>query len=202
LFIEDTGGQFGGICMASPTVISLSCIAPSNLAPVSINTTSASFDWVVNGTETFWEVEFGLQGFTLGTGTLQQTSSHPIGIAGLSPNTAYDIYVRADCSDGDGVIFSNWVGPVMFTTATLGIADFTLEGLKIFPNPTHGMLELKGVNIDGLSLYSFTGQRLIDKKVSQSDLKLDLSAFKSGIYLLKISANNGKSTGIYKIIKD
>ncbi|BDS13814.1 fibronectin type III domain-containing protein [Aureispira anguillae] len=90
-----------------------SCAAPSALTATNITSTSVDFSWTENGTATSWEVEYGAQGFTQGSGTAAVTSNNPESIAALSANTSYDFYVRAICGAGDS---SAWVGPFVLTT--------------------------------------------------------------------------------------
>lgn len=62
-----------------------------------INTT-----WTPVGSETQWQLEWGLSGFTQGTGnTVLVYNSHTYNITGISDVNAYDFYVRAICSPGD-----------------------------------------------------------------------------------------------------
>ena len=88
------------------------CPDPSNLSLVSFTSTSVTLDWTaVNATN--WDIQYGAQGFTLGSGTIQNVSAHPATVSGLSANTSYDFYVREVCSANDT---SNWIGPVTVTT--------------------------------------------------------------------------------------
>lgn len=48
-----------------------------------------------------FEYEYGLEGFTLGTGTVINDSSSIIDITDFEPATTYDIYARARCSGAD-----------------------------------------------------------------------------------------------------
>ena len=90
----------------------LVCSIPSNLTAFNITQTSALLDWTENGTATEWNIEWGFQGFTLGTGTPVHVLSKPYLLNGLMPSTPYDYYVQADC----GTDSSAWVGPYTFMT--------------------------------------------------------------------------------------
>jgi hypothetical protein len=90
-----------------------SCPTPSALVVSSITSTSADLGWTENGTATSWQVEYGVNGFTQGTGTAIITGSNPLAVSGLSTASQYDFYVRAVCGAGDT---SNWVGPNTFIT--------------------------------------------------------------------------------------
>lgn len=92
-------------------------LPPSNLAVIDITDNGGTVTWVANGTETEWYVEWGLPGFTPGTGT-EIGSATAIDtfqiISGLDPNTEYEVYVAANC--GPMEVIGEWVS-VTFTTA-------------------------------------------------------------------------------------
>ncbi|MBX2960348.1 MAG: fibronectin type III domain-containing protein [Flavobacteriales bacterium] len=95
-------------------VMTDTCSIPSNLSASNITPSSALLNWIENGNATEWDIEWGLQGFTLGTGNAEHVVSKPHLLNNvLTPNTAYEFYVRADCGNGDT---SLWVGPYLFVT--------------------------------------------------------------------------------------
>ena len=69
-------------------------------------------DWDNSGSDGF-ELEYGLEGFNQGNGTIQ-TSSQTIN--GLTEETTYDLYLRLKCDDRG---YSSWVGPLTITTESL-----------------------------------------------------------------------------------
>ncbi|MGB5980784.1 MAG: fibronectin type III domain-containing protein [Nonlabens sp.] len=90
------------------------CPAPSMLMATNIAATSADLGWTENGTATAWDIEWGADGFTQGSGTvIEDTADNPYNLSGLMANTAYEYYVRADCGGDE----STWAGPFAFTTA-------------------------------------------------------------------------------------
>ncbi|MEX2485113.1 MAG: hypothetical protein WED10_11155, partial [Brumimicrobium sp.] len=90
-----------------------SCPPISDITVYNIVPDSATVSWTSNGTETAWNIEYGPAGFTLGTGTVVNTTDNPDTLGGLTPETDYDIYVIADCGGGD---LADTIGPVSFTT--------------------------------------------------------------------------------------
>jgi hypothetical protein len=88
------------------------CPDPSLLTTTGITNNQADLDWTTIGTETAWNIEWGLDGFVQGTGTVVAVGAHPYTLMGLSQDTAYDWYVQADCSTQT----SNYVGPASFNT--------------------------------------------------------------------------------------
>lgn len=89
------------------------CSEPVGLRIQTLSTTSAGLFWTPIEEDTPHTLEYGLQGFTLGTGSQDASSFGNVGIQGLEPSTIYDFYVTANCgSDGN----SSAAGPVSFTT--------------------------------------------------------------------------------------
>jgi hypothetical protein len=88
------------------------CNAPSDLNLGLITSSTVEFSWAENN-ETAWQIEYGISGFTIGTGTVVETSQNIYTITGLSPSTTYEIYVRANCgSDG----YSEYSDALVVTT--------------------------------------------------------------------------------------
>ena len=78
-----------------------SCPPVSGIALNGLDSNFLTVVWVENGTAASWNVEYGVHGFTLGTGTTATVSTTPtITINGLSANTEYDVYITPDCSGG------------------------------------------------------------------------------------------------------
>jgi hypothetical protein len=88
------------------------CNTPTDLSLISFSSSTVTIGWSENN-ETAWEIEYGLQGFTLGTGTVIQTSQSTYQITGLQPATTYEIYVRANCG-AEG--FSEYTDQLVVTT--------------------------------------------------------------------------------------
>jgi len=84
------------------------CLAPTALTVAISSATTADLTWIPGGSETSWNIEYGLAGFVLGTGILIQNVGNPYTITGLTPGTNYDFYVQANCSGG---VASPWSAP-------------------------------------------------------------------------------------------
>jgi len=90
------------------------CFDPFNLSVLSVTDTSADLTWDAGSSETIFDVEVVVSGTTpTGVPTFEDVSV-PFTATGLTSETTYDFYVRADCGAGD---VSNWMGPESFTTA-------------------------------------------------------------------------------------
>ena len=109
LFEEGSGSAVPG--SVSGVSACPSCSDPAGLTASNIMTSSVDVSWTAGGTETAWNVEYGLTGFTLGSGTLTSTTTPSYSMSGLSDNTSYDVYVQADCGSGN---VSQWLGPLTY----------------------------------------------------------------------------------------
>lgn len=94
----------------------LPCATPQFPFAQNVTSTTAQIAWTCTGcTGSNFTVEYGLSGFTPGTGTVISSATSPASITGLSITTPYQAYVTQDCNNvGDGL--SNPSAVVSFTT--------------------------------------------------------------------------------------
>jgi hypothetical protein len=66
--------------------------------------------------------------------------------------------------------------------------------IKMYPNPAKDYIQIesKDIQIASVEMYSLVGKKLISQKSLAND-RLDISALSSGIYLLKVNAEEGGS---------
>lgn len=90
----------------------VSCSEPGSMLVVRSLTddTKATISWTPGATETRWEIQYGIQGFDLGTsgGTIIASTTTSKVISNLLANSGYDFYLRSKCSSTES---SGWVGP-------------------------------------------------------------------------------------------
>ncbi len=87
------------------------CGSPTDLG-MTLTSEGIAFKWNENDEATsHYQVAFGVQGFTLGSGTIQNTNSLYFA-APMMANTTYDFYVRSFCTAGTG--WSSWSGPYTY----------------------------------------------------------------------------------------
>ena len=77
----------------------------------------------------------------------------------------------------------------------LGVEEIEITAL-IYPNPTQSniIVVTEKSNMQSLQLYSLNGLLVLDQKVEGNSSEIDLSALRSGIYLLKINTDKGTLT--------
>src|SRR5690606_11521264 len=143
--------------------------------------------WTENGTATEWEIEYGLTGFTQGSGIVVTDNDGILGetLSGLTDNTDYDVYVRAICSTTN---MSAWVGPVSFTTdTTVNVNDNDFSGFAYYPNPMTDVINITSQNEKyELTVYNVIGQQLLTHKMKAHTATLDVSHFASGQYIMQV----------------
>jgi PKD repeat protein len=132
---ESTAGFNNAICIDDVQLRAApSCPRPQSLNLISLGSTSATVGFTSGGASN-WNLQIGPTGFTLGSGTISNSSVNPATLSGLTPNTSYDVYVRDSCGPGD---VSVWEGPLTFTTACAPlVAPFTenFDGNTFNPGP-------------------------------------------------------------------
>ncbi len=109
----------------------LFCPRPAGLTASSLTPTGAQLRWNNLANATSWQVEYGLAGFALGTGTQQGAADTTLALGGLQPATTYQAYVRAFCGPTDT---SAWSLPVSFTTQCLPFAAPFSQNFDSTPN--------------------------------------------------------------------
>ena len=76
------------------------------------------------------QIQYGLEGFTLGSGEIKSiATTYPSNarISDLEAETSYDFYVRNMCGDSG---YSNWVGPVTHSTLDLPLNISCLDPMN------------------------------------------------------------------------
>ncbi len=104
------------------------CLSSPGLSTSAIGQTTAQLNWITGGASN-WNIEYGLQGFTLGSGTFVYNVPNPYILTGLNPITNYDFYVQDSCGIGD---VSLWRGPVSFFTLCPSLSPATLPIVEDF----------------------------------------------------------------------
>lgn len=114
------------------------CSAPTLLTVDNVTDNSAVIDWLPNNEDALgWNVEYGIKGFNLGTGTSFFVSEESLlTLANLAENTIYDVYVNEICEADE---FSSFIGPASFNTKCSGITcTYTLDLFDSFGDGWNG----------------------------------------------------------------
>lgn len=128
------------------------CVGVTGLAAVP-GVYNASLSWNTVAGAVGYELEYGTTGFVQGSGTMMYPTGNTATLNGLTANTAYDVYVRANCS---GTTYGDWAS-VSFTTLIDTCAD--VAGLTAVPDIHEAVLYWNATAaVDGYELeYGTTG---------------------------------------------
>ncbi|MGI9540550.1 MAG: immunoglobulin-like domain-containing protein, partial [Flavobacteriaceae bacterium] len=73
----------------------------------------------------------------------------------------------------------------------LSLSDMEIMELKIFPNPTSSIWQIKSSRIiESIALFNLIGKRLMYKETFSDQIQIDATSFPDGIYLILINKNN------------
>tara|TARA_R110002126_G_scaffold124451_4_gene266519 strand:- start:24654 stop:25550 length:897 start_codon:yes stop_codon:yes gene_type:complete len=81
---------------------------------------------------------------------------------------------------------------------TLNLDNINLSDIKIFPNPVNDILKIENTKDITVKIFSIAGS-LLKTNSSKTDIEMNISSFKTGIYILEISNSIGVKRS--KIIK-
>ena len=126
-------------------------------------------------------------------------------------NYAYGTEVTLTLNRNEDYLFVNWTedGEVVsedmtyvFTITsdrnlvanfvyTEGVGEHQVE-INVYPNPTKGEVTLEGENINHIHIVNIYGQTIYNVKVEGEQVRLNLSNFAKGIYMMHIDTENGQ----------
>ena len=151
------------------------CINPVNLSATNITPSDALISWnsasgSMNGV---WNIEWGLNGFTLGSGaTISNVTTTSYLLTGLSSFTTYNYYVQENCGINGS---SYWSGPFTFSTPpvpgtcgmyTLSLSDSWGDGWN------GGSLDIitNNIVVQSVTLVNGNGPEFFDFPVDSGDV--------------------------------
>ena len=166
-------------CGTSP-LVSLPVIV--NLLPV------ANFSYTNNQSEyTFTNLSENADSYSWDFGDLQ-TSTDVNPIHNYASSGSYNINLIAvnQCAQRS-----------FYTTVNVTILDINLisnSSLSVFPNPTKGLINIKGLDkqITNIKVIDVTGRTLVEKNIidASESISIDLSNYANGLYQVIIKQNN------------
>ncbi len=127
------------------------CMPVSNIRRTAVGTSMLTLQWDACGTAPIeYEVEYGEEGFTQGTGITRTTNTNSITITGLATESPYDVYIRTNCG-ADG--YSNWV----FYATETAMCDNMSDNMVYDTNANQTTTSY----IPGYSLYNYSYSQVV-----------------------------------------
>ncbi|WP_169313466.1 T9SS type A sorting domain-containing protein [Aequorivita sublithincola] len=140
-------------------------------------------------------------------------------VVSVTVGTTYYIVIDGDitlpCVAGslanpypDGNVFANDYGSFpdfdytfrTYSCNTVSVGENDLQDFSFYPNPTNGLLNLSSAeNIENVKIYNVLGQMVIITRVNATNSQVDISALKTGTYLMKVLVNG--EIGTYRVLK-
>ena len=136
-----------------------------------------------------------------GTNTTLATYTYPLNALNAETNIIFRIVFHSDdAANALGVNIDDFV-----INGTLSNQNFEWNNIAVYPNPSKGIFNISYGNIKptAIDVYDLTGKIILSKSAIQTstiETSIDLSNAATGIYFVKITANN-QST-VKRIIKE
>jgi len=144
-------------------------IVPNNNQPctlpaaygVASNITSSGADvsWTGNGTNTNYQISYGLNGTFADNGTIVNIAGNAgvntASLSGMSSAANQQVYFRTDCGAGS---YSDWIGPITFTTlssncvGTPALATLTASATTVCSNTPYSLSVANVPTSNGIEL--------------------------------------------------
>ncbi|WP_282037003.1 S8 family serine peptidase [Saccharicrinis aurantiacus] len=122
------------------------------------------------------------------------THAHVIGSEFLiKPLKLGDVYITVIATDPDGASLTT--GFMAFVSNRIGIDDTDKHDLQVYPNPVEDLLRIKTnfstTDESVIQLFNSSGDNVYYQKIALSgETTLDMQAYSSGVYILKITNND------------
>lgn len=175
-----------------------SCEAPTNVMVSNVTTTSAVVSWTPGNNETSWEVSYGPSHFAQGDGTSIVVDNTTYTIDGLEPESNYDVYVRALCSETS---HSRWSTVARFETLPeTGIDNVDGDSrVRIYPNPASDVTTLVINGVEGrmaATLFDMSGRAIQHYQFEcngNCEQRIDIEGLANGTYFVRLTGDTMNS---------
>ena len=96
------------------------------------------------------------------------------------------LYTSDEHSDGIFLTYNN-------DCENTAVAEVSASNVRLYPNPTNGMVNIEGNGDMTISVMNTLGQKVLETTAT-GNATIDLSGFGSGIYMVRIESANGTMT--------
>lgn len=214
-------------CVASPTTVFSTVVLVTDPIPLEITNQDVGNTSICAGesvtlnqsisnntyifTNQFVTVEDYFNGIFMGLSNVISEPLHTRQITFTPTESGYFYSVVHLSQDTSGVTLGCYTNdqavsiPIYFEVTpqpcNLAVADFDIAGLLYYPNPAQNVLTIEAKEIiSEVDIYNVLGQTFARQNVNANRTILDLSAFATGTYFLKINAGGKIKT--VKILKE
>ena len=170
----------------------VTCNAPTSVT-VNAAATTATVSWTAGEGNNSFEVEYGVRGFSHGSGSIVEAQNTTVDINVLESNTQYDVYVRGLC---DQSTYSNWSNVATFTTQNVGINDVSDAVCTIYPNPASSSATITVTGVNGkvrITVVDMNGRTVASETLECSSdcaKTMDVDHLAQGAYFVRITGDD------------
>ena len=167
----------------------MECGTPSNVTVSDVTDTTATVNWQApttgnSTTISVYQYAYSTENTPPAEGTFEPGLTADLDE--LTPETTYYVFTRTQC----GPIWSDWTVTEFTTGETLGTANNTFAGLKVYPNPVKDIVTVTGSTaIDAVEIYNITGQLVHRQGINGQTADISMQKLAAGAYFLNIYAN-------------
>ena len=121
----------------------------------------------------------------------------------LSPLVTDEEYHDADAQNGDEytirVVYSGqkdelhyfMTCPQSVTISNVAVEENAINDIMVYPNPANAYLNIEAKNMNHICIVNALGQVVYDKEVGSEKEIIDMTQYKGGIYLVRVTTENG-----------
>ena len=163
-----------------------SCATPIKVQATQHTESLTCITWVGNG-QSEWQVSIVPSGGNPDNGSIYHVTSPFINLYTLSPDTAYDIYVKGHCA----YEWSGWSNPEHIDVLT-AIGNITEQPFSLSPNPASSTVTLTTDLHQGLvEILDLQGRVLRTLPLAGGETLIDISGLAAGTYLVRLVTPEG-----------
>lgn len=168
------------------------CAVPTNLTATNVQNESVTLTWNQEAnTADQWTVKYREQGSNSWNTTT--ATAVPYTLSGLTGRTTYEILVMANCSNGSTSDPSNII---TVTTTNVGVSDYDLNSVVVYPNPTDGQFRIENseMTIERVEVYDVYGKLMNMVEVKDTQVTMNISSYAAGTYFVRVYTESGMVT--------
>ncbi len=92
--------------------------------------------------------------------------------------------------------------PVTYLANSAAMDESTLvSGVQMYPNPCRSRLNVKGKDLQAISIYHLNGQLMMHKDLLTDTETVDVSTLKAGLYLVRVYTSDGRLNNLKLQVK-
>ena len=177
------------------------CPGAMNLRVAGIHGDTAHIAWTPSSYVSRWEVSYGQEGTPLSGYTTVWTDTNTFSFV-IPDSNRYSVRVRAQCG-GDSAIYGDWSRSLLVEHAvngtdsnTVSIRNANLDNaIMLLPNPASKQVTVSAaLSLLHVEVYDMAGRLVEAHQPSGTTLQIDLKAYPTGTYLVKVTTTNGTTT--------